>query len=390
MSPSPVWARQHLIDPEECGRCGGCEEVCPREAISHNHFAYAINPDLCDNCDICLPECQTGAISSWRHVPADAPYPLREQLKWDELPAQDPAWQGDAADEVPVNPVHAPRSAAQPATRLFGHHAPLIARVVANTAVARGSSGDVHHIVIATTPGSFPVVEGQSVGVLPPGVDEGGQPHHMRLYSMASSRDGESAGTPTFAFTVKRVVEDYQGQPVRGVCSNFLCDLAEGQELGLVGPFGESFLHPDDGAPLIMIATGVGIAPMRGMIQRRSRTGTSMLGDTLFYGGRTRDQMAYLDAFEALSAQTGLTLEIALSRQPDVPRRHVTDAISQNMHRLLPMLAKGNAHLYVCGVRALQTDLLNAFAIGCTAAGLDWDTLHARLTAQGRFHVETF
>ena len=387
---STTWVRQHLIDPEECARCGGCEDVCPKTAISHTHFAYAINPDLCDNCDTCLPQCQTGAISSWRFVPADAPYAVGEQLQWEELPAQDPAYDGTAGDQPVAKPVHAPRSAPQPVTHLFSQHAPLTGRIVANRPVARGGSGDVHHIVIETPVGRFPLLEGQSVGVVPPGTDTNGQPHHMRLYSAASARDGETAGTPSFALTVKRVIEDYDGQPVRGVCSNFLCDLAVGQEVPLVGPFGESFLHPDDGAPLIMIATGVGIAPMRGLIQRRARMGTSMAADTLFYGGRTRDQMAYLGEFESLAGQTGLSLAVARSREPEVPRRYVTEAISQAMDRLLPLLTQGNAHVYVCGVRALHTDLLNALANGCKAAGHDWDALHERLQAEGRFHVETF
>ena len=390
MSSTAPWVRQHLIDPEECARCGGCEDVCPREAISHTLQAYVIDHALCDNCDTCLPECQTGAIRSWRHVPADTPYSVREQLQWDELPAQNPAYQGDASGDPPVIEVHAPRSAPQPATQLFGHHAPLVARVIANSVVARGSSGDVHHIVIETPAGQFPVLEGQSIGVLPPGVDASGQPHHMRLYSMASSRDGEIPGTSSFALTVKRVIEDYDGLPVRGVCSNFLCDLAVGQPVPLVGPFGTSFLHPDDGAPLIMVATGVGVAPMRGLIQRRARTGTSMAADRLFYGGRTSGEMAYLDEFAQLAGETGLNLAVALSRAPDAPRQYVTKAIAGSMDRLLPLLARGDAHLYVCGIRALQTDLLAALATGCKAAGEDWESLQERLKAEGRFHIETF
>ena len=40
----------------------------------------------------------------------------------------------------------------------------------------------------------FPVLEGQSIGIVPPGVDAAGRPHHARQYSVASPRNGERPG----------------------------------------------------------------------------------------------------------------------------------------------------------------------------------------------------
>ena len=77
--------RQHLIDPEVCIRCNTCEEKCPVKAISHDRRNYVVNFDVCDGCGDCLPPCPTGAIDSWRQV--RQPYTVDEQLKWDELPA---------------------------------------------------------------------------------------------------------------------------------------------------------------------------------------------------------------------------------------------------------------------------------------------------------------
>ncbi len=58
---------------------------------------------------------------------------------------------------------------------------------------------------------SFPVLEGQSIGIMPPGVDASGRAHHLRLYSVASPRDGEKPNHNNLSLTVKRVTENHEG-----------------------------------------------------------------------------------------------------------------------------------------------------------------------------------
>jgi hypothetical protein len=62
-----------------------------------------------------------------------------------------------------------------------------------------------------------PVLEGQSLGIIPPGADAEGIPHKVRLYSISSPRDGEKLSANNVAITVKRVPG--------GLCSNYFCDL---------------------------------------------------------------------------------------------------------------------------------------------------------------------
>ena len=57
-----------------------------------------------------------------------------------------------------------------------------------------------------------------------------------RQYSVASPRNGERPGYNNVSLTVKRVTEDHQGRPVRGVASNF------------VGPLGPSYSIADNSA----------------------------------------------------------------------------------------------------------------------------------------------
>jgi len=94
-------------------------------------------------------------------------------------------------------------------------------------------------------PMPFPVLEGQSIGILPPGVDDRGKPHVARQYSIASPRNGERPGYNNLSLTVKRVTVDHDGNPVRGVCSNYVCDLKKGDTVKVIGPFGASFLMPN-------------------------------------------------------------------------------------------------------------------------------------------------
>ena len=72
----------------------------------------------------------------------------------------------------------------------------------------------------------------QSIGIIAPGTDKDGKPHIIRLYSIASPREGEKTGANNLSLTVKR-------EP-NGVCSNYVCDLKKGDQVQVTGPFGNS------------------------------------------------------------------------------------------------------------------------------------------------------
>eukprot|EP01035_Chromulina_nebulosa_P033142 gene33142-44362_t len=128
--------------------------------------------------------------------------------------------------------------------------------------LGRGESDGQLGDLVGSMP--FPVLEGQSIGIIPPGADALGKPHHARQYSVASPRNGERPGYNNLALTVKRVTVDHDGNPVRGVASNYVCDLKVGDKVQVVGPFGSSFLMPNHPrSHIVMICTGTGSAPMR-------------------------------------------------------------------------------------------------------------------------------
>jgi len=49
--------------------------------------------------------------------------------------------------------------------------------------------------------GEVPYREGQSIGVIPDGIDKNGKPHKLRLYSIASSAIGDFGDSKTVSFS---------------------------------------------------------------------------------------------------------------------------------------------------------------------------------------------
>jgi benzoyl-CoA 2,3-dioxygenase component A len=273
-----------------------------------------------------------------------------------------------------------------------------------------GTDSDTHHIVLDFGSLPFPVLEGQSLGILPPGTDATGRPHHVRQYSIASPRDGERPGYNNVALTVKRVLVDHDGQPVRGVASNYLCDLAKGDRVQVIGPFGSSFLMPNHaGAHLLMICTGTGSAPMRAMTERRRRAhapiggGVSAAGAAgspdgqaaedgrlmLFFGARSQRELPYFGPLARLPRDF-IDIELAYSRSADHPKRYVQDALRERASDVAALLVDPATHIYVCGLKAMEAGVLQALQEVAGRHSLDWPTLHQQLKAEGRLHFETY
>ena len=396
---------QHLIDPEICIRCNTCESTCPIGAITHDDRNYVVDPDKCNLCMACVPPCPTGSIDNWRDVPREQAYSVQDQLGWDELPEAS-STVPDADAPTPATPVasssgpgsvQAPWSAASPHTQLYGPGAakPSVrAKVTGNLRVTDvGSDYDTHHVVLDFGDLHFPVLEGQSLGIVPPGTDANGRAHFPRQYSIASPRDGERAGYNNLSLTVKRVLQDHSGQPVRGVASNYVCDLQVGDEVEVVGPYGQSFLMPNHpGSHVVMICTGTGSAPMRAMTEYRRRlraAGQDVGGKLLlFFGARTQAELPYFGPLQKLPDDF-IQSHFAYSREPNQPKRYVQDLMREQAAALAPLLSDPDAIFYVCGLKAMEHGVLEALQDIARGAGLDWGELSAQL-AQGRLHLETY
>ena len=416
--------RQHLIDPEICIRCNTCEATCPVGAITHDSRNYVVDAEKCDLCMACIPPCPTGSIDNWRIVPRADAYGVEAQFGWDALPPElspeelaaagvttvgaaaeetRPAERADIAGEGAFNvadyaAVIPPWSAAHPYANLYGPRAAeksIAATVAGNVRVTEvGRDYDTHHIVLDFGAMPFPLLEGQSIGIVPPGFDAEGRPHHPRQYSIASPRNGERPGYNNASLTVKRVLEDHQGRPVRGVASNYLCDLEVGDKVQVIGPFGVSFLMPNHPkSAIVMICTGTGSAPMRAMTEwrRRLRKSGKFEGGKLmlFFGARTKEELPYFGPLGNLPKDF-IDINFAFSRTPGQPKRYVQDLMRARAADLAPLLSDPNAYFYVCGLKAMEEGVVLALRDVAREAGLDWETTGASLRRDGRLHLETY
>ncbi len=422
--------KQHLIDPEICIRCNTCEAICPVGAITHDSMNYVVKADVCNGCMDCISPCPTGSIDNWRMMPLVKTYSIEEQLKWDTLPeeltgdalAEMGVSQGDVAQAAEATPAPAaidltgqaafnssaygatqpPWSAAHAYTNLFGPKAAekfITATVTGNVRVTEvgktaGSDYDTHHIVLDFGKTPFPVLEGQSIAVIPPGHDANGRAHHPRQYSIASPRNGERPGYNNLSLTIKRVLEDHSGKPVRGVASNYMCDLKVGDKVQLIGPFGASFLMPNHpGSHIVMICTGTGSAPMRAMTEwrRRLRQSGKFEGGKLmlFFGARTKEELPYFGPLQNLPKDF-IDIEFAFSRTPGAPKRYVQDVMRERAADLAQLLGDDQSHFYVCGLKSMEEGVVLALRDVATQAGLNWDSVAAALKKEGRLHLETY
>jgi benzoyl-CoA 2,3-dioxygenase component A len=240
----------------------------------------------------------------------------------------------------------------------------------------------------------FPVLEGQSIAVVPPGLDDHGRAHHARQYSIASPRNGERPGYNNLSLTIKRVLEDHDGKPVRGVASNYMCDLRLGDTVQVIGPFGNSFLMPNHPrSSIVMICTGTGSAPMRAMTEwrRRLRASGKFEGGKLmlFFGARTQEELPYFGPLQNLPKDF-MDINFAFSRTPGKPKRYVQDLMRERSADLARLLTDSNSYFYVCGLKSMEEGVVLALHDIANAAGLQWDSVGAALRREGRLHLETY
>lgn len=134
---------------------------------------------------------------------------------------------------------------------------------------------------------SFPFTAGQFISAV--ANDPNGK-QQTRAYSISSA-----ARSNHFDLCVNRVEN--------GFFSNYLCDLPEGATIGVHGPHGHFILH-EPVTDSILVATGTGVAPMRGYTQwlfpedGPDRSNGKQIW--LVYGTRHETDIYYKDEFEAL------------------------------------------------------------------------------------------
>lgn len=258
-------------------------------------------------------------------------------------------------------------------------------------------ANDVGHLVLRWQPGEFTFLEGQSVGIVPPGLNHRGRPHPVRLFSIASARGGEDGDGCSLALTVKRffwTVPD-TGEVIPGVCSNYLCDVVVGDRLQMTGPVGREMVPDTWSAPMLLVATGTGIAPFRAFLQHRSRLAPAERGPMLVvFGAQTEAELSYRAWMDDLVAADP-TLEVVYARSreektADGRRMYVQDKLRAHADAAWRLLSDPRAVVYMCGLKGMEDGIESALAAIAADHGADWAALREALHADHRFRVEVY
>lgn len=274
--------------------------------------------------------------------------------------------------------------------------APMTARVVENRDLCPGSVHDVQHLVLDLGDSGFHYLEGQSVGVIVPGTDAQGKPHRLRLYSIASARQGDDGSGRSISLCIKRVeYQDEAGETQLGLCSNFTYGLKPGDEVLLCGPIGKHFLMPEDPkADLICFATGTGIAPFRAFYQRVAHAPEALTGFFgLVFGFRKACDHLYQEELEAFFQGPLRPLLTARSEEEQGAGGgplFIGEKVQELEAALWPRLIGGSLRVYMCGLKAMEANVSEAFAEMAARHGQDWTALKAQLVAEKRWLVDTY
>lgn len=117
------------------------------------------------------------------------------------------------------------------------------------------------------------------------------------------------------------------------------CLIAErrpGAQVDMIGPLGNPF-EADPKRPALMIAGGVGVAPLHFLARRLCALGADPASITFCYGARTEGDFALLDRIES----TGVEVALATEDGSRGARGYVTDVAEERMHP--------EAQIFVCG-----------------------------------------
>jgi ferredoxin-NADP reductase len=171
-----------------------------------------------------------------------------------------------------------------------------------------------------------------------------------REYSIASAPD------EPVAITVERLDD--------GEVSPYLTEeLRPGDGLELRGPIGGYFVwDPDGGGPLLLVAGGSGVVPLRAMLRHRQRSGSDA-PVRLLYSSRTLGDVIYRRELD--QAADGVEVLYTLTRERPPGWTGHTRRVDRELLGDVAWPADDGALAYVCG----PTSFVETVAAGLVALG---------------------
>lgn len=217
-------------------------------------------------------------------------------------------------------------------------------RTQARLARLRPACSDVLHLTLAVPEGGLPVYQpGQYVNILLP---DGA----TRSFSMASPPRAD--GTE-IDFHIRRIPGGHFTDTVLGHAE-------PGMPLHIEGPLGTFCYHEEDYRPLLMVATGTGLAPIKAILE-------SLLDNpdcppvTLYWGMRTEADLYLRDVIESWKGRLCDFEFVPVLSRADASwqgrRGHVQDAVAEDFDDL------SEHAIYLCGSPDMVAQAKAVFAM---------------------------
>ena len=165
-----------------------------------------------------------------------------------------------------------------------------------------------------------------------------------REYSIASA-----PGEPV-AITVERLAD--------GEVSPYLTEeLRRGDELELRGPVGGYFVWgPEDGGPLLLVAGGSGVVPLRAMLRHRRRS-ASDVPVRLLYSSRSLEDVIYRDELD--EPEPGVEVFHALTREQPAGLTGYARRVDAELLGEVAWPAEQDPQAFVCGPTSFVETVAN-------------------------------
>jgi len=284
---------------------------------------------------------------------------------------------------------------------------PYVGKCLSNEElVGEGGIGTVRHLKFDISGGDLRYLEGQSIGIVPPGVDKNGKPEKLRLYSIASTQHGDDVDNKTVSLCVRQLEYKHPetGETVYGVCSTFLTGLEVGADVNITGPVGKEMLLPDDpAANIVMMGTGTGIAPFRAYLWRMFKDEEKKVNTDyqfkglawLIFGIPTSPNILYKEELEEIQSNypDNFRLTYAISREQknkDGGRMYIQHRCEEYADELWKMVKDEKTYVYICGLKGMEDGIDAALAAAAAKEGVEWSSYQKQLKKAHRWNVETY
>jgi len=171
-----------------------------------------------------------------------------------------------------------------------------------------------------------------------------------RSYSLAES----SLTTSELVFTIK--IQTAPEQTILpGVASSYLCNLAVGNKVDVIGPFEEFFATPHTNKTMVLLGAGSGMAPLKSLIDEQLSLNRNRELH-FFYGARMEGDLLYRNEFEQLAkSHENFHYYPTLSQANEnwQGARGYAQQVLANQFESLAM-----SEFYLCGPQALMNETI--------------------------------